>query len=91
LGECVELLPDSEFRKLYAELPGRVQQLAKQKYDLFQVNPGHPSLEFQAKGNIWTVAVGRSYRAIGRRTGDDIFWVWIGSHETYNNMLQRLK
>ena len=46
---------------------------------------------FLKKGQVWTVAVGRSYRAIGRRTGDDIHWLWIGSHEAYNNMLQRLK
>jgi hypothetical protein len=57
----------------------------------FGTTPMHPSLEFQAKGNVWTVAINRSYRAIGRRQGDDIHWVWIGSHEAYNTMLQRLK
>lgn len=79
------------FRKLYAELPENVQRLAEEKYRLFRTNPLHPSLQFQQKGQVWTVAIGRSYRAIGRRTGDDIHWVWIGSHEAYNNMLQRLK
>jgi hypothetical protein len=79
------------FRKLYAGLPANIRRLAKEKYRLFQDNPTHPSLEFQAKGNVWTVAIGRSYCAIGRMRGDDdIHWVWIGSHEAYNTMLRRL-
>ena len=79
------------FRKLYAGLPAAVQRLANQKYRLFQQDPFHPTLEFQAKGKVWTVAVGRSYRAIARRFGSDLHWVWIGSHEDYNNVLSRLK
>ena len=79
------------FRKLYAELPDEVQQLAKEKYGLFKQNPYHPSLEFQAKGKVWTVAIGRSYRAIARRFENDLHWVWIGSHEAYNRLLGRLK
>ena len=54
-------------------------------------NPYHPSLEFQAKGKVWTVAIGRSYRAIARRFENDLHWVWIGSHEAYNHLLGRLK
>lgn len=79
------------FRKLYGGLPQGVQRLADQKYQLFQQDPFHPSLEFQAKGKVWTVAIGRSYRAIARRFGNDLHWVWIGSHEDYNNILRRLK
>jgi hypothetical protein len=72
-------------------LPENIQKLASEKYYLFQADPFHPSLEFQAKGKVWTVAVGRSHGCIGRRDGDDIHWVWIGSHEDYNRILQRLK
>jgi len=79
------------FQKLYAGLPQHIQNLANEKYRLFQQTPFHPSLEFQAKGNVWTVALGRSYRAIARRRGNDLHWVWIGSHEDYNNVLKRLK
>ena len=81
----------ANFRKLYADLPDAVQKLADDKYRLFKENPAHPSLEFQAKGKVWTVAIGRSYRAIARRFGNDPYWVWIGSHEDYNNALRRLK
>ena len=81
----------SSFRKLYAGLPNAVRKLADEKYRLFQQDPAHPSLEFRAKGKVWTVAIGRSYRAIARRFGNDLHWVWSGSHEDYNNVLERLK
>ena len=81
----------ASFRKLYAELPNGVQKLADEKYRLFQQDPFHPSLKFQAKGRLWTVAIGRSCRAIARRFGNDLYWVWIGSHEDYNHVLRRLK
>lgn len=81
----------ASFRKLYAELPDGIQRIADEKYRLFQQDPFHPSLQFQANGKIWTVAIGRSYRAIAKRFGNDLYWVWIGSHEDYNNVLWWLK
>ena len=81
----------ASFRKLYVDLPNGVQKIAEEKHRLFQKDPFHPSLEFQAKGKVWTVAIGRSYRAIARRFGNDLYWVWIGSHEDYNHVLRRLK
>jgi hypothetical protein len=79
------------FRKLYVDLPNGVQKLADEKYSLFQQDPFHPSLEFQAKGKVWRVVIGRSYQDIARRFGNDLYWVWIGSHEDYNHVLKRLK
>jgi len=67
------------FRKLYSELPEQIQRLADKKYQTFRKNPFHPSLEFQAKGKVWTIAIGRSYRAIARRVDDDLHRVWSGS------------
>jgi hypothetical protein len=43
------------------------------------------------KGEVWTVDVGRSYRAIAYRTGDKFHRFWIGSHEAYNKLLRRVK
>jgi hypothetical protein len=48
------------------ELPGHVQRLARKNFELFKANPRHPSLGFQKKGGVYTVEVGRSYRAIAR-------------------------
>jgi len=80
----------SRFWKLFAELPVEVQELATEKYELFRQSPHHPSLGFQSKGKVWTVDIGRSYRAIAFREGNQLSWFWIGSHEDYNNVLTRL-
>ena len=80
----------ASFRKLIATLPTEVQKQARGKFRLFQADPFHPSLEFQAKGKVWTVAIGRSYRAMARRLDNDLYWVWIGSHEADNKLLGRM-
>ena len=79
------------FWKLFRELPAEVQDLALEKYELFQKDPYHPSLCFQAKGKAWTIAIGRSYRAIAYRSENHLSWFWIGTHEDYNNVLKRVK
>ena len=81
----------SSFSKTVAELPEEVQELAFEKYELFKQDPYHRSLGFKAKGKAWTVEIGRSYRAIAYRSGNRLSWVWIGSHEDYNNVLKRVK
>ena len=82
-------LPD--FWKCYAKLPNRVRELADKKFQLFQQEPFHPSIGLQQKGEVWTVDIGRSYRAIALREGNDFHWFWIGSHEAYNKLLRKLK
>jgi dihydrofolate reductase len=80
-----------EFWKCYEALPENTRALADDKFVLFERDPFHPSLGLQQKGVVWTVDVGRSYRAIAYRTGDDFHWFWIGSHEAYNKLLRRVK
>ena len=31
------------------------------------------------------------HRALARRSDDLVVWFWIGAHEEYNNLLQRLR
>jgi len=83
-------IPFPPFWKLYAGLPAEVQRLADKQFALFESNPTHPSLGFAKKGEVYTVEIGRSYRAIARRKGDVLYWFWIGSHEEYNHLLRRL-
>ena len=80
-----------EFWKCYNRLPENTQALADAKYALFEQEPFHPSLGLKQKGAVWTVDVGRSYRAIAHRTGDEFHWFWIGSHEAYNKLLRHVK
>jgi hypothetical protein len=42
------------------------------------------SLGFQKKGGVYTVEIGRSYRAIARERNGEYYWFWIGMHEEYN-------
>jgi hypothetical protein len=78
-----------DFWDCYSRLPGGVRTLADKKYALFQENPFHPSLGLQQKGEVWTVDIGRSYRALAWRQGNTFHWYWIGSHEDYNKLLRR--
>lgn len=80
-----------DFWKCYKKLPVYIQELADKKFAQFTKEPFHPSLGLQRKGEVWTVDIGRSYRAIALREGDHFHWFWIGSHEAYNKLLQRLK
>lgn len=80
-----------EFWRCYEKLPKNVRELADKKFHLFTQDPFHPSLGLQQKGEVWTVDVGRSYRAIALRQGKDFHWFWIGSHEAYNKLLNRVK
>jgi len=79
------------FWQLYSELPPEVQRLADKQYELFREDPFHPSLHLKQVGDVWTVRIGRSHRAIGYREGEIFHWGWIGSHEAYNKLLRRMK
>lgn len=80
-----------EFWDCYESLPKATRTLADAKFTLFERDPFHPSLALKQKGEVWTVAVGRSYRAIAYRRRNDFHWFWIGSHEAYNTLLGRVK
>lgn len=58
-----------EFWKCYEALPASVQTLSDAKYALFRQSPFHPSLGLQQKGDVWTVDIARSYRAIAYLRG----------------------
>jgi hypothetical protein len=79
------------FWRCYQALPANVRALADAKFSLFEKEPFHPSLALKRKGEVWTVDVGRSYRAIAYRESDAYHWFWIGTHEAYNNLLSRVK
>ena len=78
------------FREAYAELPEQVRQHARRAYKLFRSDPSHPSLNLKkvhAEQPIYSVRIGRSYRALGRMDGADLIWFWIGAHGEYDKLL----
>jgi hypothetical protein len=48
---------------------------------LLQQDPKHPSLHFKrVRDDLWSVRVGRGYRALAIEGKDGFQWFWIGSH-----------
>lgn len=81
------------FRRAFQQLPQPVQQQARAAYQLFRNDPAHPSLRFKPvhpSKPIFSVRVGRDYRAIAVREGEKVIWFWIGSHAEYDQLLKRL-
>ena len=78
------------FWKLYNELPAHIQKLARKNYELWQEDRQHPSLMFKklagGNGTRFSVRIGSHHRAIGQLFGDTVEWIWIGSHEDYNQI-----
>jgi hypothetical protein len=78
------------FWKLYQELPKSIQRLARKNYLLWRDNPGHPSLDFKRLAGgpgRFSIRIGDHHRALGHKVGDNLEWVWIGSHEDYNKLI----
>jgi hypothetical protein len=83
---------EARFWKFYDNLPHDVQRTADQAYKLWQDNPRHPSLQFKRidpQDPIYSVRVGRKYRAVGWLEDDTLTWFWIGSHAEYDNLLKQ--
>lgn len=81
-----------EFWQRYGRLPAEVQRLVDRCHELWSQNPRHPSLQFkrlQGHEDLCSARVGAHYRAIAQVKGDTAVWVWIGSHEEYNQLLRR--
>jgi hypothetical protein len=78
------------FWKLYRELPTPTQRLAVKSYDLWRRDHHHPSLGFKklaGRGQRFSVRIGDHYRALGHQVTSGVEWVWIGTHEEYNKLL----
>ena len=81
------------FHECFAQLPPDIQSQARQAYQLFQGNPGHPGLRFKKVHQtepIYAVRVSQGYRAVGVLKDEAIIWFWIGSHAAYDRLLSRL-
>lgn len=77
------------FWNCYRALPTEVQQLADRSYELLCGDSRHPSLHFKKVGLFWSARVGLHYRALAVEAGEDLAWVWIGTHAEYDRLSQR--
>jgi Txe/YoeB family toxin of Txe-Axe toxin-antitoxin module len=77
------------FWRAYDRLAPAVKIRAKAAWELFERDPNHPSLRFkklQARNDLWSVRINEQYRAVGVRSGDTIEWIWIGTHNEFDNL-----
>jgi len=77
------------FWSCHERLPDEVQRLADRQYELLKSDPHHPSLHFKKTGQFRSVRVGLHYRALAVEDGEDLLWVWIGTHADYDRLLQQ--
>lgn len=79
----------ADFWRHYERLPEHVRSLADKNFLLLKGDPHHPSLHFKRlKASLWSVRVGRGYRALGTEEGDTVVWFWIGSHADYDDLIR---
>jgi len=71
----------------YWALPAAIRQLADKNYELLKANPRHPSLRLKRIDELWSVRIGRNYRALGIDVAGGIQWIWIGSHAEYDRLI----
>jgi hypothetical protein len=80
-----------DFWKLYRNLPPDIRRKAYKAYRLWRANPFAGSLRFKRVSQrepIYSIRVGRGYRALGLLEGDTIYWYFIGNHDDYERELK---
>jgi hypothetical protein len=80
----------SRFWILLENLPEGVRTAARKNFEILKYNPSHPSLHFKKVGNLWSVRVGLHHRALATQNDADYIWFWIGSHDEYDRLIERL-
>lgn len=75
------------FQKYSKKLPSHIREKARKAFknfgeqDQFTFSRG---LEFkQIKGALHSIRIDDTYRALGYKIGDAMYWEWIGPHDEY--------
>ncbi len=79
-----------DFWKLFRNLPPDIRRKAYKAYRLWRANPFAGSLRFKRVSKrepIYSIRVGRGYRALGLLEGGAIYWYFIGNHDEYEREL----
>jgi len=82
----------ARFRDAFAGLPKEVQEQARGAYRRFRQDPWRPGLRFKPVHPslpVYSVRIGKGYRALGQRDEEGVAWFWIGSHADYDKLLER--
>ncbi len=77
-----------QFWQRYRNLPQEVRKRADKAFALLREDRRHPSLHFKKVGNFWSARVDMAHRALAVEDGEDFIWVWIGSHDEYEQIIE---
>jgi len=86
----VKSILTDDFLTCFGKLPNKVKDHARRAYRLWKANPQHPGLQFKRVSNLeplYSVRIGRNWRALGLLEQGSITWIWIGSHADYDHLL----
>lgn len=78
-----------QFWQRYKNLQTDIRELADRNFELLKNNQRHQSLHFKKVGALWSARVGINHRALAVEDGNDLIWVWIGSHDEYVKMIRK--
>lgn len=81
---CREVPCASFFLEVLSSASAADPKSRRQKFRPVQGKPATSIFGFRKKGTVYTVEIGRSYRALARQRNGDYYWFWVGSHEEYN-------
>jgi len=82
-----QLVVTRPFEKAFARLPKQIREAAYEKLELFQDNPGHPSLlvkKIKGTQTIWEMSITMNYRLTFEVFPEEIFLRRIGTHDILN-------
>ncbi len=82
------------FQKRFQKLSQIIQRQVGSKLKLWERAPSHGSLRFKRlyPGKpYWSLRITGDYRLIGRRDDGHVVWFWIGNHNDYDNIKDRLR
>ncbi len=81
-------LTTPEFWQTYSKLPLQVKERAKKAYRLWMQDSFHPSLHFKKVGeDLWSARITLDYRALSLKQGENYYWIWIGTHNDYESII----
>jgi hypothetical protein len=76
------------FNSHFEALPRATRALADKNFALLKQDPRHPSLHFKhIRDGLWSVRVGKGYRALALEGPDRFQWFWIGTHAEYEHII----
>lgn len=79
------------FKAQLAALPPAIQDLAREKYQLFLQSPFHPSFRRRliqstrdTESSLWEFSLNMAYRAVCFIDDDTYVWTFIGHHRDFD-------